>query len=63
MVAVEAFTKHMEAIPMPNKEANTIAYHFLHNVLSRYGAPWQVITDEGTEFKGAFAQLLEDRHD
>jgi len=60
MVAVEAFTKHMEAIPMPNKEASTITYHFLHNVLSRYGAPGQVITDEGTEFKGAFAQLLED---
>jgi transposase-like protein len=62
MVAVEAFTKHMEAIPIPDKEASTVAFHFLHNVLARFGAPGQVVTDNGKEFEGAFADLLRQCH-
>jgi site-specific DNA-cytosine methylase/transposase-like protein len=62
MVAVEAFTKHIEAVPIPDKEASTVAYHFLHNVLARFGAPGQVVTDNGSEFDGAFAMLLRDSH-
>jgi hypothetical protein len=60
MVAVEAFTKHVEAVPIPDKESPTVAYHFLHNVLARFGAPGQVVTDNGSEFDGAFAVLLRD---
>ncbi len=60
LVAVEAFTKYLVAIPMKDKEASTTAYHFLHNVLARFGAPGQVVSDNGTEFAGDFAQLLSD---
>jgi len=34
MVAVEAFSKYLVAVPIPNKESATVAYAFLHNVLS-----------------------------
>lgn len=60
MIAVEAFSKHLEAVPIKDKEADTVAFAFLHNVIARFGAPGQVVTDSGTEFKGGFAQLLLD---
>ena len=61
MVAVEAFSKVLEAVPIPNKEPSSVAYAFLQHVLARYAAPGQVVTDNGTEFtEGAFAQLLLD---
>jgi transposase InsO family protein len=60
LVAVEAFSKHLEVIPMRNKEADTVAYAFLHHVLARFAAPGQVVSDNGTEFQGPFSQLLLD---
>jgi hypothetical protein len=61
MVAVEAFSKHLEAVPIPNKEPASVAFAFLQNVLARFAAPGQVVTDNGVEFtEGAFAQLLLD---
>ena len=60
MIAVEAFSKFLVAVPMKDKEAETIAYHFLHNVLAQFAAPGQVVTDSGSEFQGGFAQLLQD---
>jgi len=60
MVAVEAFSKWLEAIPIINKEPDTVAYAFLHNVLARFAAPGQVVSDNGAEWQGAFAQLMAD---
>jgi hypothetical protein len=60
MIAVEAFSKHLELVPIVNKEAATVAYAFLHHVISKFGAPGQVVTDAGTEFEGRFASLLLD---
>ena len=60
MVAVEAFSKHLEAVPIGNKEPATVAYAFLTHVLSKFAAPGQVVTDNGAEFQGEFAQLLSD---
>jgi hypothetical protein len=55
MVAVEAYSKHAELIPIPNKSAAETAYAFLHNVLARFGACAEVVTDQGTEWEGQFA--------
>jgi hypothetical protein len=33
MIAVEAFSKHLELVPIVNKEAATVAYAFLHHVI------------------------------
>jgi site-specific DNA-cytosine methylase/transposase-like protein len=60
MVAIEAFSKYLVAVPMRDKEAETVAYHFKHSVLAYFAAPGQVVTDSGSEFEGAFAQLLQD---
>lgn len=59
MIAIEYFSKHVEAIVIPNKYASTTANTFLNCVLSRYGACAEVVTDGGPEFQGAFHELLE----
>lgn len=35
-----------------------MAREFLENVISRYGVPGEVITDQGTKFQGEFQTLL-----
>ena len=60
MVCVEAFSKHAELVPIRDKSAPEVAYAFLHNVLGRFGACAEVVTDQGTEFQGEFQDLLSD---
>jgi hypothetical protein len=59
MVAIEHFSKHVEAVPIPSKDSAVVAHAFLTHVLARYGSPAEVLTDQGNEFQGAFQQLLE----
>jgi len=58
MVCVEAYTKWVELIPLPDKEAIHTADAFLHHVIGRYGAMAEVVTDRGREWEGAFQDLL-----
>ncbi|KAJ9513219.1 hypothetical protein QJQ45_029518 [Haematococcus lacustris] len=61
MVCIEHLTKHVELVPIPDKLATTTAYNFHHQVLGRFGASAEVLTDGGREFQGEFAELLQ-RH-
>jgi hypothetical protein len=58
MICVEAFTKWVEAVPIPDKNSSTVADAFLFHVLSRVGACAEVVTDQGKEFQGDFEDLL-----
>ena len=58
MVAIEHFSKWLVVVPIPDKTADTVAYAFLHHVLARFGACAEVVTYNGSEFQGAFAELL-----
>jgi hypothetical protein len=57
MVAVEHFSKHVELVPLRDKTAAQMAAAFAQ-VLCRFGAPAEVVTDGGGEFAGEFDQLL-----
>ncbi|KXZ49774.1 hypothetical protein GPECTOR_19g225 [Gonium pectorale] len=59
LVCVEAWTKHVEMIPLRTKGSQEVANAFLANVLARFSAPAEVVSDGGTKFQGAFAALLE----
>jgi transposase InsO family protein len=59
MVCIEHFSKHVELIAIPDKSADTTAYAFLSHVIGRFGACAEVLTDQGSEFRGAFQLLLE----
>lgn len=43
-------SKFVEAYPIPNKEAVTVAESFVQNFILRYGIPQEIVTDQGTEF-------------
>ena len=60
LVCIEYFSKWVELIPLKSKEASETAAAFMSHVLGRYGAPAEVLTDQGTEFQGAFHALLTD---
>lgn len=59
MICVEYFSKHVELIPLPDKKPETTAHAFLSHVLSRFGSCAEVVTDQGTEWRGPFDALLE----
>ena len=58
MVCVEHFSKFIVLIPLPSKTAEDTAFAFRQHILGVYGACAEVCTDQGGEWKGAFATLL-----
>jgi len=59
MIAVEGYSKWVELVPLPAKEARHTADAFLRCIIGRYGAMAEVVTDRGGEWEGAFQELLE----
>lgn len=43
-------SKYIEAFPLKNKEAVTVASSFVNNFILKYGIPRETVTDQGTEF-------------
>ena len=60
MVMIEHFSKWLELVPLTQKTARFTAAAFKDCVLSRYGAPAECLTDQGTEFRGEFQALLDE---
>jgi hypothetical protein len=58
VVIIEHFTKWVEIVPIPEKSFFNIAAA-LKGVLTRFGAPAEVQTNQGEEFQGKFAALLQ----
>lgn len=58
LIAVEHFSKYMELVPLPNKEPATTASAFAQ-LIGRFAAPAEVLTDAGGEWRQQFDQLLE----
>ncbi len=44
----------IELVPSPDKSSEGVAYAFLDRVLSHFGAPTKVLTDQGMEFQVSF---------
>jgi hypothetical protein len=57
VVMIEHFSKWIELVPIPEKTSHHTAAA-LRGVLCRYGAPAEVLTDQGEEFRGESAELL-----
>jgi hypothetical protein len=56
-VMIEHFSKTVVLTPLTCKEAKRTAYAFEAGVLARFGACAEVITDQGSEFRGEFAEM------
>ncbi|XP_071580822.1 uncharacterized protein [Temnothorax nylanderi] len=59
LVIVDCFTKWVEAFPLRNIRASTVAEVFVNQVISRHGVPLEVHTDQGKNFESKlFAELM-----
>jgi hypothetical protein len=59
----DAFTKYVELVALPDKEAETVAQAMFHRWICRYGTPLQVTTDGGKEFCAKLSEELYKRLD
>jgi hypothetical protein len=59
LVMVEHFSKWIELVLSLDKSSEGVAYAFLDRVLSHFGAPAEVLTNQGTEFQGEFQVLCD----
>ena len=51
LVVADCFTKWTEAYAIPNQEATTIVKTLVVKFICRYGAPMQILTDQGRQFE------------
>ena len=56
-VATEYLTRTAEAVPLPDKRAET-ALPEIMKIIFRYGPPQQLLHDQGTEFCNTLNRLL-----
>jgi transposase-like protein len=59
LVMVEHFSKWIKLVPSPDKSSEGVAYAFFDRVLSHFGAPAEVLTDQGMKFQGEFQVLCD----
>ncbi len=50
---MDVYTRYLELVILPNKQANTVGEAFLRHIIQRYGVPWVIKTDNGREFISA----------
>ena len=58
LVVMDYFTKWPEAYPMPDQEATTIAEVLIQQWVLRFGTPFQIHSDQGTNFTSALFKRL-----
>eukprot|EP00253_Pinus_taeda_P017078 PITA_17078 len=51
IVAVDYFTKWVEAMPTLNNSSETVALFFFNHIVSRFGVPQDIVTDHGLHFR------------
>jgi hypothetical protein len=54
LVMIKQFSKWLELVPLPNCSSEGVIYAFWDRVLSRLGAPSNVLIDQGEKFCGEF---------
>ena len=57
LIAADYFTKWVEAYPLPNQEATTVAEALVKNFVCQFGVPLIIHSDQGRNFE--FLAFLE----
>ena len=58
LTIIDRFSKWLEAIPLQETTAQTVADAFLHNWIGRFGVPRTVTTDRGSNFQSHLFKTL-----
>jgi hypothetical protein len=56
---IEHFSKWVKLVAIPDKSSSNTNHVFSQHVLNRFGACVECLTDQGSEFKGEFQDLLD----
>jgi Integrase core domain. len=59
---IDYYSKWIEVIPTSIQDSKTTAHAFLMNIISRFGVPAEIISDNGSAFLGEFEQLCKQFH-
>ena len=58
LVAGDYFSKWMEAYPIPNQEASTVARKLVNELFCRFSVPEQLHSDQGKQFESALLKEI-----
>ena len=58
LCVTDAFTKYVELIAIPDKEAKTVTSAILHKWICRFGLPLEILSDMGGEFRNKLSASL-----
>ena len=58
LCVTDAFTKYVELVAIPNKEAPTVAQAIFERWFCRFGMPLELVTDQGKEFCSELSEDL-----
>jgi hypothetical protein len=58
MLVIDPVTKHLSGRGYKDNKVATVAAAFCEEVLLWHGCPFQIVTDQGTEFNKEFAEQL-----
>ena len=58
LVVTDSFTRWTEAYPIPDQKAKTVAWTFVKEFVTRFGAPHSVHTDQHPDFEAALFQEI-----
>jgi len=59
MIMIEPFSKWVKFVMLPNKSSHNTNHAFLQQVLSRFGACVECLTDQRSEFRGESQYLFD----
>jgi len=59
MIMIEHFSKWVELAALSDKSSHSTSQTFLQQVLSRFGACAECLTDQESKFRGEFQDLLD----
>ncbi|XP_037774031.1 uncharacterized protein LOC119570303 [Penaeus monodon] len=61
LAIIDHFTRYLQLIPLPNKEAQTVANAFIKEYVTLFGPPRLLVADNGREFHNRlFSQVVKD---
>ena len=58
IVAIDYFTKWVEAMPTYAENGKTAALFLFNHVIARFGVPQSIVTDHGSHFRNQMMAML-----